>query len=561
MKLKKFKERDNKRIGIIVFTIVCILLVSGVILYRTFAIFEVKTNQNVIKGTVQGMGDIEFAFYIDDKIVKEAPSKDNKTSYVFDEESSTCTNGASVYWDYQRWGPNVSNLTQTKTKCYLKFKTEYNESILNGAVPKLKDELVPVTIDENGTVRKADITTEWYKYGEQRWANAVILRDGKIDDYAPKQEIKEEDIESYFVWIPRYKYQLWNGEEETSEFIIANEFGQIENTEKPELNQQQEIKIEFESKHMSISVGNLKNQWFTHPAFTSFESNGFWVGKFETGYKGATNSTEAQVYEKDITKVIIKPNVYSWRNIQISNAFGTSKDYKTNLDSHMMKNMEWGAVAYLTYSKYGRCQDDKCEEVRINNSSNYVTGSSARNAPTCGYTGNNQECNKYEESIPGMDNDNTVNYKNKASNFSSTTGNYSGIYDMAGGAWEFMTAFINNQIENIIPNEFMNISDKYYNSYNDGISDREYIRGHLGDGTKEFGTFYHIENQIASGAGYMGSVVSEWSADHARFLYSGAPYFIRGAAYDSGTNAGICAFISTPVGNGEANTFRIVLTP
>ena len=60
MKLKKFKERDNKRIGIIVFTIVCILLVSGVILYRTFAIFEVKTNQNVINGEVQSMEKIRL---------------------------------------------------------------------------------------------------------------------------------------------------------------------------------------------------------------------------------------------------------------------------------------------------------------------------------------------------------------------------------------------------------------------------------------------------------------------------------------------------------------------
>ena len=62
MKLEKFTEKDNKRIGIIVFTIVCILLVSGVILYRTFAIFEVKTNQNVINGQVQDIGDLEFAF-------------------------------------------------------------------------------------------------------------------------------------------------------------------------------------------------------------------------------------------------------------------------------------------------------------------------------------------------------------------------------------------------------------------------------------------------------------------------------------------------------------------
>ena len=58
MKLKRFKERDHKRMGIVIFTLLCIFLVSGVILYRTFAIFEVKTNQNMIKGKVGDMGEI-----------------------------------------------------------------------------------------------------------------------------------------------------------------------------------------------------------------------------------------------------------------------------------------------------------------------------------------------------------------------------------------------------------------------------------------------------------------------------------------------------------------------
>ena len=83
MKLKKFKETDNKRIGIIIFTIVCILLVSGVILYRTFAIFEVNTNQNVINGEVQEMGDLEFAFYKDNTLVKEVPKKEEGYSELY----------------------------------------------------------------------------------------------------------------------------------------------------------------------------------------------------------------------------------------------------------------------------------------------------------------------------------------------------------------------------------------------------------------------------------------------------------------------------------------------
>ena len=127
MKLKKFKERDNKRIGIIVFTLVCILLVSGVILYRTFAIFEVKTTQNVIKGTVQDPGNIYFAFYVDDEIQKDMPQKNGE--YIFDEENSYCgvTGGdehdssIQLEFDKDRWSITVLGLKTSRTKCYLKF--------------------------------------------------------------------------------------------------------------------------------------------------------------------------------------------------------------------------------------------------------------------------------------------------------------------------------------------------------------------------------------------------------------------------------------------------------
>ena len=130
MKLKKFKERDNKRIGIIVFTVICILLVSGVMLYRTFAIFEVKTNQNVIKGTVQDPGNIYFAFYkkreenADFKIQKDMPKKEE--GYVLDEEQSYCGINGNTEENVkvsltEDWRILVSGVTTSRTKCNLYF--------------------------------------------------------------------------------------------------------------------------------------------------------------------------------------------------------------------------------------------------------------------------------------------------------------------------------------------------------------------------------------------------------------------------------------------------------
>jgi len=72
------------------------------------------------------------------------------------------------------------------------------------AEPVIKGDLIPVTIANDGTVKKADTTTEWYNYDNKQWANAVILMD-KMQSYNVGDTISESNIESYFVWIPRYK--------------------------------------------------------------------------------------------------------------------------------------------------------------------------------------------------------------------------------------------------------------------------------------------------------------------------------------------------------------------
>ena len=94
MKLEKFKQKDPKKIGIIVFTVTCVLLVAGVFFYTSFASFQTKAEFNIIKGTVGSNGDLYFAFYVDDVISKTMPQKGE--GYVLDKEKTTCTKGASV---------------------------------------------------------------------------------------------------------------------------------------------------------------------------------------------------------------------------------------------------------------------------------------------------------------------------------------------------------------------------------------------------------------------------------------------------------------------------------
>ncbi len=324
----------------------------------------------------------------------------------------------------------------------------------------------------------------------------------------------------------------------------------------------------------SGASGNCNvGDYMTHPAFLSIPSKGFWVGKFETGYEGATTKEEAEVNERDASKIIVKPNVYSWRVIQAANAFYSSYDYKRNLDSHMMKNTEWGAVAYLQHSKYG-----SQTSVRLNNNSSFITGYQANNEPTCGYTGTNEECNRYC-------NDGSCNTAYPNSVLASTTNNISGIFDMSGGAWEYVLSFM--KLENDIvmvgntngisgtsgfkgflraDNSFIEglelPSNKYYDLYNNSeMNMLQYSNRILGDATGEFGPFYNYDDIGTNQKRYIGS----WYVDKANFLGSYGHEFIRGGhtfgTFSIGTEAGIFGFTS---GVGEINrdrTFRLTLTP
>ncbi len=713
--------------------------------------------------------NIELAIYLEEEQANTIPSKES--GYYYDRERSSCTNEAYINWDSITWSPVVNNMSEYKTRCEIHFTKTYTEGILNGTDPVLKDELVPVTIEENGTVKKANLESEWYSYANKNWANSVILDDqydtlnsgGKVvgatksdgyvtldgvDDYidlglaeydfgsqltlvatfainelknqifriignwesagvgiyinasnklaidvyndetnkyysiifqedlelnkeyqvievyngkkielyineflideleiegtikasdmpfyiganpqpndatrefaninvknvqiynrAINEEevslvsegkvansegllrcvdftnksyedneiIPEEAIESYFVWIPKYRYQLWDlGNYDSLTTIDASKvheipiiFGNYNTSDEKD----GECTAPMESGKTGIcQVGD----YMTHPAFISIPSTGFWAGKFETGYNGAANRIEAQQNIRDSSKLIIKPNVYSWSGIQVSNAFYTSYDYKRNLDSHMMKNTEWGAIAYLQHSGYGSQAN-----IRLNNNSDNLTGYQANNEPTCGYTGSNEECNRYC-------NDDTCNTAYPNSVLASTTGNITGIYDMSGGIWEYVMGVMtdeNGQLmsgRNSIYNSGFNgvfgcptcdsdssgltsltggydfPDSKYYDVYSYSSNNVENQRRILGDATGEMGPFFQVQYLTKT------RKIGSWHLDLADSIYNNEPWFVRGNNIDGGLDAGIFSIGNEYGRNRGGFSFRMVLTP
>ena len=386
---------------------------------------------------------------------------------------------------------------------------------------ELAQGLIPVTYNSSGDVVVADTSTKWYDYSNHEWANAVLVNcaDSTIkskyfnDDMSLKSSvvgltISMDEILQMYVYIPRYKYQLFNAEDGTSN--------------------PQAINITFESKTTTKSTGTKNGEWLTHPSFTfgDKELAGIWVGKFET----SNTST--------LPKIV--PNVSSLRSMTVSAQFNTSRlmtttlastyGTSTNDDSHMMKNMEWGAVAYLSSSVYGRytnastCIESGCE-VWINNNSNYTTGCAG--SSVCADIAST--CNAW----------NTATGVN-----ASTTGNIYGIYDMSGGAWEDVMGNYNDTISyagfDSMP------ESKYYDKYTGINSESDFTKYHLGDATKET-----LKTKSTGG--------NAWYGDYSKSVRSSAPWVSRGGDDSSSTLAGVFHFISSFGHSDSGNSFRVVL--
>ena len=354
--------------------------------------------------------------------------------------------------------------------------------------PELFENMVPIKYENNKWI-VADTSQKWYDYNNKEWANAVVLNKGVTKNIG--NEITEEEISLWYVWIPRYKYTIFNGNNEgvTAKLInITFEHG------KSNTGTLQCRTIDDGSEMCTDNLnGGTINQisTYTHPAFKfgNTELTGFWVGKFEV-----SGSTSA---------ITVKPNVTSLRNQTVSSFFTAIQNVKTkyginNADSHMMKNIEWGAVAYLKQSKYGLGTTD----ITINDNSEFYTGGGTDNA-----------------------------YKTNVAQ--STTGNIYGVYDMSGGAYEYVMGNMNNSSNAFYSSNagFTTAPDaKYYDSYKYDSSSRTHARGKLGDATKEtLATF---------GKTWGGG----WYSDYAYFPYSSYSWFIRGGSYNYGTNAGVFNF-------------------
>ena len=475
---------------------------------------------------------------------------------------------------YAKWSSSV----ESKNTIKVYVKSNLDESGANA--PKLTSNMIPVYYDStNDSWKKADAKNskeqyKWYDYNDKMWANAVTVTSTNRDTYLSAKvgtEISMSDINTMWVWMPRYTYTYFNTntpEEIQIKFESGiNSSGTIKCTDA--INQTDSEGNYISEICIDSTNGSLKagTSTYTHPAFwwdkndnnvreSGEELTGVWLGKFvNSATKIPTSSTSTAESE-----IIIKPNVQSARNKSISYQFrdirqmemsnniygffqssstafdwnGSLTDDINNLDIHMMKNMEWGAAAYLSHSKYGRCTNGICEEITINNCSSDITGIGAdtvnanKTTTTCSISKNK--------------------YNGESGMKASTTGNIYGVYDMSGASNKYvMGNMLNSSGEFYSSSAGFNIApqSKYYDSYTyDNLGDTTYTRGKLGDATKEMAPTGKTGN---------------WYSDYAQFLSSYRPWFIRGGNFSMESNSGIFSFNYSTGTSGSAFTSRSVL--
>ena len=466
----------------------------------------------------------------------------------------------------------------------------------------------------------------WYNYEEKKWANART-QDG-----------------SYWVWIPRYAYKITykNLSNKSEGGTIDIKF--LVGTTDQYYDEQGNLKTAKRATSATEEIDTTKD-YYVHPAFTDEskinyanggwdkELTGIWVAKFEAGYASgnnnapvkasSTNYTKSLSYVAEIeagtsetvyieprnwldgiygeSKTAIKyptfqPLTYTMIYINLNDAYNISKRLteKDNIyglsentaNSHLMKNSEYGALEYLTHSKYGtNAEEPYLNNITLNSGNKQRTETTGRNGVDSVYSVSGVTTGeiKSKTKITTIENINKIQGNNandgvyawnqiegqKASN----TLNMYGVYDISGGTWERIAAYVPNENENlkrygqdltydrdILKTEstkyvtvypFDKISDntslEETEANRDLTSSENYKKNKYiwGDGVREVST---------QGKGY-----TSWNNDYSYYPGLNRPFFVVSSSFDNNIYSGIHIFSRNEGYQSNGTSFRPVI--
>ena len=442
---------------------------------------------------------------------------------------------------------------------------------------------------EGSTVKTTDIDAAWYDYDAKKWANAQT-QDG-----------------SMWVWIPRFAYKV-NSSTKTFDVVF------LKDTTNTYLDNGTEKDAEKEGYIIHPAFKNESSTGYENGGWDK-ELTGIWVSKFEAGFAtsngnsapkkaSSVNYSQTSVWASgyetggndgslsarnwidgvygSTTTAIKYPTfqglAYSMNYINYNDAFSISRALtengniyglsKSTTDSHLMKNSEWGAIAYLAQSQYG-----------LNGTNIYINNANLRNSQQSAYAITGCAGETEDAAEVGVKIDTTTKkpvttdsskkiyvWTQKSGTKASTTGTIYGIYDMSGGTWERTAGLVNNGNENLAT-----YGQSLLNALNNGKSSK-YVTAYPFDSSVDknganidtASTANWKANTKIYGDGIRetstaGTGKTSWHTDYSYFPAVGNPFSGRGGFYWDTDGAGLFSFLRSGGNSTYHFGFRSVL--
>lgn len=354
--------------------------------------------------------------------------------------------------------------------CIQKVETTPTQDTNLAITPELATGMIPIAWDttQNAWVKAQANTNRadfnWYDYANKKWANvATTTNYATYNAAAVGTVIPYTDIVTMFVWIPRFVYKIpsafYHQTLDESDFVANTTDANLVDVHfsKTEANGGDSWDSTISVVDYSNTSSNASQAWTTLSAFNfgTTHLDGFWMAKFQASNSSgdigsASAGTMDNIYV--VPSKYVKTNfdydtTFSYcRNMELSSIYGwnqetpslqTDGSFTTNtngVDTHLTKNSEWAAVAFLAHSQYGQ---------------------------------NKTAINHYSDSsdpgkISGGNADQTTVFTTNVNQ--STTGNPYGVYDMSSTVWDQVAAYIGQGASNGSTTLY-NSASKYKDNY------------------------------------------------------------------------------------------------
>jgi hypothetical protein len=430
--------------------------------------------------------------------------------------------------------------------------------------------------------------SNWCNYDAAQWCNAVTVKPATLAAYQAVPtgtEIAEDDILGYWVYVPRYAYEVQR-RDAVDAFVPAQNFDiRFEKSTTTKKTPAATCSV-MGSGYAIVSSSGATNKdyrtgcgisrtydnatgttWATHPAFTfgTTELNGLWIGKFETTGSVAAPTVKPNLKSQISQTIGVQYTIASSIGVTDptktggSTAATTQNTHNLNTNkSRMLKNSEWGATSYLSSSIYGAGVNNVKINAAYKSSLQDGNGNTGYGITGCGpQTSSNENQYTITDSattgaVSCMYSGTSHTYETATGMLASTTNNVYGIYDMSGGAYEYVlgnrttsasqttsnTSYLTNAITN----------PAYYDAYATSAAGGRFGTQPTGSNSTE----YYYNNDVCTFETCGGQALHEtktvqsvstgvqsWGGDYSYFVYSSFPWSLRGGISNIGSYVGL----------------------